>query len=129
MQLENFYTLFVHDAIIYNFDDIINSLMYISDFMFPLCSDTQPAYGATSNSSSKDARKVRRTQSIIYCVHGKVASDCCDLDQLKVKTVKPEDGKPCQFYLVKTVPVLIEFIIDKWLWFMPQNKKSFVNRL
>lgn len=44
-------------------------------------------YGSTAGSSNKD----RKTTSVTYCVHGKLAGDCCELDSLKIKTI--QDGE------------------------------------
>lgn len=44
-------------------------------------------YGSTTGASSS----YKRTTSVTYCVHGKLASDCCELDSLKFKTI--QDGE------------------------------------
>ena len=51
-------------------------------------------YGSTTAGSSSN--KERKTASVTYCLHGKLAGDCCESDSLKFKTVK--DGELYAIY-------------------------------
>jgi hypothetical protein len=46
-------------------------------------------YGSTTAASGSN--KGKKTASVTYCVHGKLAGDCCELDSLKIKTI--QDGE------------------------------------
>ncbi|CRL02645.1 CLUMA_CG015788, isoform A [Clunio marinus] len=54
--------------------------------------ETEPNYGSLS---SEGKPKVQRTHSIIYCVHGKAAADCCDPETLDIKTFKEPTDSHC----------------------------------
>lgn len=75
-----FHLIPVSCAINHHFDFHPTSLV-----CFSFSREIQPNYGATS---SVGARKPRRTLSVIYCVHGKVAADCCDAELLDVQTIR-----------------------------------------
>lgn len=70
----------------------VRSLSHTSNLLF--CRETSMStsnYGSTSSSKSAGTKK-RRTSSVIYCVHGKVAFDCCDVDaSVEVKKIQPTD--------------------------------------
>lgn len=53
--------------------------------MFNILRDESTNYGATTS------RAKSKASSIIYCVHGKIAKDCCDTGNVEISTLKPND--------------------------------------
>ncbi|KAG5677589.1 hypothetical protein PVAND_007338 [Polypedilum vanderplanki] len=45
-----------------------------------------PDYGATTSS---DMKRPKRSTSVTYCLHGKIAADCCDVESIDI-TIKNE---------------------------------------
>ncbi|KAL7049186.1 hypothetical protein ACKWTF_003624 [Chironomus riparius] len=60
-------------------DLLLENIMEDNEFM-------DRNYGSTTAGSSSN--KERKTASVTYCLHGKLASDCCESDSLKFKTIK-----------------------------------------
>ncbi|XP_070497401.1 proton-coupled zinc antiporter SLC30A2-like [Chironomus tepperi] len=59
-------------------DLLLDNIMEDNEFM-------DRNYGTTAGSSSY---KERKTASVTYCLHGKLAGDCCESDSLKIKTIQ-----------------------------------------